>query len=228
MRAGVPVLSFPLILLIGLFVAGLVISNIIAVKLIALGPFILPAAVIVFPVTYIIGDVVTEVYGYRVARRMIWTGFAGNLLAVLAAAAGGLLPPAPFWTGQAAYREILGFAPRLLFASFTAYLVGEFANAAVLAKMKVKTGGRWMLLRFWVSTVVGETLDSAVFLTLAFWGVVPPGVLFGLIPTHAGAKTLYEFLVSPFSAALARALKRWEGVDVFDTETRLNPFLVME
>lgn len=228
MRPEAPSLSFPLTVLIGLFVAGLVISNIIAVKLIALGPFILPAAVVVFPVTYIIGDVVTEVYGYRIARRMIWTGFMGNLLAVLAAAAGGLLPAAPFWKGQAAYQEILGFAPRLLFASFTAYLVGEFANAAVLAKMKVKTGGRWMLPRFWASTVVGEVLDSAVFLTLAFLGVVPPGVLLRLIPTHAGAKILYEFLASPFSAALARALKRWEGMDVFDVETRLNPFLVME
>ena len=230
MRSNPAIPSFPLTLLVGLFVAGLVISNIIAVKLFAFGPLTLPAAVIVavivFPVTYIIGDVVTEVYGYRVARRMIWTGFAGNLLAVLAAAAGGLLPPAPFWKGQAAYQEILGFAPRLLLASFTAYLVGEFANAAVLARMKVRTRGRWMLPRFWVSTVVGETLDSAVFLTMAFLGVVPPGALLAMIPTHSGAKILYEFLASPLSAALAQALKRWEGVDVFDVEISLNPFRV--
>jgi len=228
MRSNPAIPSFPLTLLVGLFVAGLVISNIIAVKLFAFGPLALPAAVIVFPVTYIIGDVVTEVYGYRVARRMIWTGFAGNLLAVLAAAAGGLLPPAPFWKGQAAYQEILSFAPRLLLASFTAYLVGEFANAAILARMKVRTRGRWMLPRFWVSTVVGETLDSAVFLTMAFLGVVPPGALLAMIPTHSGAKILYELLASPLSAALAQALKRWEGVDVFDVDTSLNPFLVME
>jgi len=218
--------SFPLTLLVGLFVASLVISNIIAVKLFAFGPFILPAAVVVFPVTYIIGDVVTEVYGYRAARRMIWTGFAGNLLAVLAAALGGWLPPAPFWKGQEAYGEILGFAPRLLLASLTAYLAGEFVNAAVLAKMKVRTRGRWMLPRFWASTVAGETLDSIVFLVVAFLGVVPAGALLGMIPVHAGAKILYEFLASPLSAALASALKRWEGVDVFDVETSLHPFLV--
>ncbi len=228
MQGARPCASFPLMMFIGLFVAGLVISNIIAVKLIALGPFLLPAAVVVFPITYIIGDVVTEVYGYSVARRMIWVGFMGNLLAVLAAWAGGRLPPAPFWTSQPAYEAILGFAPRLLFASFTAYLVGEFANAAVLAKMKVRTQGRWMLPRFWASTVVGETLDSAVFLTLAFLGVIPVTALVGLIPIHAGAKILYEVLASPFSAALARALKRLEGIDVLDVDTRLNPFLVME
>ncbi len=220
--------SFPLMALMGLFVAGLVISNIIAVKLVALGPFILPAAVVVFPITYIIGDVVTEVYGYAATRRMIWVGFLGNLFAVLAAWVGGLLPPAPFWTEQPAYQAILGFAPRLLFASFIAYLVGEFANAVVLARMKVRTRGRWMLPRFWISTVVGETLDSAVFLTLAFWGAIPPAVLAGLIPTHAGAKILYEILISPLSGALAVALKRMEGVDVFDEATRWNPFLVTE
>ncbi len=228
MRHEAPAVSFPLMALIGLFVAGLVISNIIAVKLIALGPFLLPAAIVVFPITYIIGDVVTEVYGYRIARRMIWVGFLGNLLAVLAAWAGGRLPHAPFWTGQPAYEAILGFAPRLLFASFTAYLVGEFANAAVLAKMKVRTRGRWMLPRFWLSTVVGETLDSAVFLTLAFAGTIPLPALAGLIPTHAGAKILYEVMASPLSGALAQALKRLEGIDAFDVATRLNPFLVLE
>jgi len=228
MRREAPSFSFPLMILSGLFVAGLVISNIIAVKVVSLGPFLLPAAVVVFPITYIIGDVVTEVYGYSVARRMIWAGFLGNLLAVVAAWAGGLLPSAPFWAGQEAYQAILGFAPRLLLASFTAYLVGEFANAAVLSRMKVKTGGRWMLPRFWVSTVVGETLDSAVFLTLAFAGAIPSAALVGLIPTHAGAKILYEVLASPLSGALARALKRLEGVDAFDVAIRLNPFLITE
>ena len=209
--------SFPLMLLVGLFVSGLVISNIIAVKPIAFGPFILPAAVVVFPVTYIIGDVVAEAYGYRAARRMIWTGFAGNLLAVLAAVAGGLLPPAPFWKGQAAYQEILGFAPRLLLASWIAYLAGQFSNAALLVWMKVRTQGRWLLLRFWVSTVAGETLDSIVFLVVAFLGAIPPGTLLAMIPAHAGGKILYEVLLSPLSAALAQALRRWEG------ETRGGP-----
>jgi len=216
--------SFPLMVLSGLFVAALVIANIIAVKLVSIGPFILPAAVVVFPVTYVIGDVVTEVYGYPVARRMIWTGFLGNLMAVAAAWAGGLLPPAPFWPHQEAYDTILGFVPRLLFASLVAYLVGEFANAAVLSRMKVRTQGRWMLPRFWASTVVGETLDSTVFLTLAFFGVIPMNVLFGLIPTHAGAKILYEVLVSPISGAMAHALKRLEGMDAFDVGISLNPF----
>lgn len=222
---GTPV-SFPLAVMIGLFAAGLVVSNIIAVKAVSVGPLVLPAATVVFPVTYIIGDVVTEVYGYRTSRRMIWAGFLGNLLAVMAILAGAALPPAPFWSGQEAYRQILGMSPRVLLASLTAYLAGMFVNAAILSRMKVRTGGRWMLPRFWISTVAGETLDSAVFLLIAFWGTMPAPALLGMIPVHSGAKILYEIAVSPVSAALAVVLKRTEGLDAFDDGVRIHPLLL--
>ena len=148
-------------------------SNIIAVKLISVAGFILPAAIIIFPISYIIGDILTEVYGYRQARQVIWLGFLCNLIAVIGIWLGGLLPPAPFWAGQAAYDAILGYVPRLLVASFVAYLVGEFSNAYVLAKMKVATEGRWLWARTISSTLVGQGLDSAVFITLAFVGTIP-------------------------------------------------------
>ena len=150
------------------FVTVLVISNIIAVKLVQVFGLFLPAAVVLFPVAYIFGDVLTEVYGYSQARRVIWTGFFCNLLAVLAIWIAGLLPPAPFWTAnvystaedaQRAYSAILGFTPRLLGASFIAYLVGEFLNSFVLAKIKVRTQGRYLWIRTIASTIVGEGAD---------------------------------------------------------------------
>src|SRR5687768_5036826 len=122
---------------IALFVASLLTANIISVKLIVIGPLILPAGVVIFPVSYIVGDILTEVYGFRYARRAIWLGFAGNLMAVLAIWLTGVLPAPIFWQGQEAFNAILGFTPRLLLASVAAYLVGEFANSSVLAKMKI-------------------------------------------------------------------------------------------
>ena len=140
----------------------------------------LPAAVILFPIAYIFGDILTEVYGYAKARQVIWTGFFCNLLAVIAIWIGGLLPAAPFWaagsfttpdTAQQAYQAILGFTPRLLLASFIAYLVGEFLNSFVLAKLKVRTAGRFLWLRTISSTLVGQGADSLVFITIAFIGI---------------------------------------------------------
>ncbi|HLF89755.1 MAG TPA: queuosine precursor transporter, partial [Anaerolineales bacterium] len=152
------------------FVTTLITSNIIAVKLVNIFGLFLPAAVILFPISYIFGDILTEVYGFARARQVIWTGFFCNLVAVIAIRVGGLLPAAPFWTvvgfenpetSQQAYQAILGFTPRLLFASFIAYLVGEFLNSFVLAKLKVRTEGRHLWLRTITSTIVGEGADSA-------------------------------------------------------------------
>ena len=134
---------------------------------------VLPAAIVIFPISYIFGDVLTEVYGYRQARRVIWLGFGCNLIAVVAIWLGQVLPAASFWDGQAAYERILGYTPRLLIASFLAYLVGEFANSFVLAKMKIVTNGRWLWTRTIGSTLVGQGLDSLVFITLAFVGTIP-------------------------------------------------------
>ena len=153
----------------GIFVTCLLISNIIAVKLGAFGSFFLPVAVIIFPISYIFGDVLTEVYGYARARQVIWIGFACNLLAVLAIWLGGIITPAPFWNAniygspaeaQKAYDAILGFTPRLLTASFIAYLVGEFLNAFVIAKLKIATSGKHLWLRTITSTLVGQLADS--------------------------------------------------------------------
>lgn len=216
----------------GVFVTCLVVSNIIAVKLAAFGPFFLPAAVIVFPISYIFGDILTEVYGYARARQVIWIGFACNLLAVVAIWLGGLLPPAPFWTAgvyespegaQQAYTAMLGFAPRLLAASFIAYLAGEFLNSFVLAKMKIATAGRFLWARTIGSTLVGQLADSAVFITIAFAGVLPSGELSTLIITQWLAKSAYETVATPATYWIVNSLKRAENEDYFDRTTDFNP-----
>jgi uncharacterized integral membrane protein (TIGR00697 family) len=148
------------VIVVAIFVTCLITANITAVKLIDVLGVVLPAGVIIFPISYIAGDVLTEVYGFRQARRVIWLGFFCNLIAVLAIWLGGLLPAAAFWDGQGAYERILGYTPRLLTASFLAYLVGEFVNSIVLAKMKVATNGRWLWSRTIGSTLVGQGLDS--------------------------------------------------------------------
>ena len=165
--------SHRFIVLVALFITCLIAANITAVKLIAVFGLLLPAAIVIFPVSYILGDVLTEVYGYRQARRVIWLGFLCNLVVVATIWVGLVLPAASFWDGQAAYERILGLAPRILAASFLAYLVGEFANAFVLAKMKIATQGRWLWTRTIGSTLVGQGLDSLIFIVLAFAGTMP-------------------------------------------------------
>lgn len=209
-----------------LFVACLLTSNVIAAKLIAPGGLVLPAAVIVFPLSYILADVLTEVWGYAAARRVIWLGFVANALMVGAIWIGGELPPAPVWPGQAAYQEILGQTPRILLASFTAYLIGEFANAFVLAKLKVATAGRWLWLRTIGSTLVGQGLDSAVFITLAFAGTVAASVLATIVVSQWLVKVGYEAAATPLTYAAVAWLKRREGVDTFDYETDFNPIRI--
>ncbi|MHB0868951.1 MAG: queuosine precursor transporter [Chloroflexota bacterium] len=212
--------------LVAAFVTALVVSNIVAVKLVEIGGLVLPAAVVVFPVSYIFADVLTEVYGYTQARRAIWLGFACNLLAVVAIWAAMALPSASFWApNQPAFETILGFTPRLLFASFLAYLVGEFANAAILSRMKLLTGGRFLWSRTIGSTLVGEGLDSAVFITVAFAGILPVAVLPITIVTQWLFKVTYEVAATPLTYLIVNWLKKIEGVDAFDRETKLSPFV---
>ena len=192
------------------FVTCLITANIIAVKLISVFGLVLPAAVIIFPVSYIVGDVLTEVYGYDQARRVIWLGFFCNLIAVIAIWVGLVLPAADFWDGQAAYERILGYTPRLLVASFLAYLVGEFSNAYVLSKMKVATQGRWLWTRTIGSTLVGQGLDSLVFITVAFAGTIPAAGLAAAVVTQWLVKTAYEILATPLTYAAVGFLKREE------------------
>lgn len=211
---------------VAVFVTCLITANITAVKLIDLWGLILPAAVFIFPLSYITGDVLTEVYGYSRARRVIWLGFFCNAIVVLFVWIGQVLPPAVFWDGQAAYVRILGYTPRLLAASFLAYLVGEFANAFVLAKLKIATQGKWLWLRTIGSTLVGQGLDSAIFITLAFAGAIPGKGLFVAIITQWLAKSVYEALVTPLTYAGVNFLKRKEGIDTYDRHTKFNPLRV--
>lgn len=214
------------------FVTTLIVSNIIAVKLVSIFGLILPAAVILFPISYIFGDVLTEVYGYRRARQVIWTGFLCNLLAVVAIWAAGLLPPASVWAvgpfstpqaAQEAYQALLGYTPRLLTASFVAYLAGEFLNSLALAKLKVRTRGRFLWLRTITSTILGEGVDSAIFITLAFWGNLPGTALAQLIVVQWWFKVIYEALATPLTYWIVNALKRAENEDYFDEDTDFSP-----
>jgi uncharacterized integral membrane protein (TIGR00697 family) len=210
------------------FVTCLIVSNITAVKLITVSGFILPGAIVIFPITYIIGDVLTEVYGYAKARRVIWLGFAANLFAVATFALVGVLPAAGFWGAQEAYDTILGATPRILAASLAAYLVGEFANAYVLARLKVATEGRFLWLRTISSTVVGQSLDSAIFIVIAFAGIIPFGALILTIVVQAAAKTAYEALATPLTYLVVGWLKRAERIDTYDRDVRFNPFAITE
>jgi uncharacterized integral membrane protein (TIGR00697 family) len=211
-----------------IFISCLIAANITAVKLVSVSGLVLPAGIVIFPISYIFGDILTEVYGYRQARRVIWLGFLCNLLVVVAIWVGQVLPPASFWNGQAAYERILGYTPRLLLASFLAYLVGEFANSFVMAKMKIATQGRWLWTRTIGSTLIGEGLDSLVFMTIAFVGEIPMAVLALAIVTQWLAKSAYEAAVTPLTYVAVRFLKRREGIDVYDYDTRFNPLLLSE
>ena len=222
-------------LVTAIFVTTLTISNIIAVKLVQIGSLVLPAAVILFPISYIFGDILTEVYGYRNARKVIWIGFACNLLAVVAIYAAGVLPAASFWsagdfstpsTAQQAYTAILGFAPRLLIASFCAYLIGEFLNSFVLAKLKIRTKGKYLWLRTIGSTIIGQGADSAVFITIAFLGILPSGLLLTSILSQWLFKVAYETLATPLTYLAVNFLKRNEREDVFDENTNFNPVVI--
>jgi len=209
------------------FVTSLVTANIIAVKPIALGRLVVPAAVIIFPVSYIVGDVLTEVYGYAHARRVIWIGFACNLLAVVAIALAGRLPAAPFWSdNDAAYATILGGVPRVLAASFGAYLVGEFLNAFVLARLKVLTRGRWLWSRTIGSTLVAQLADSALFVAAAFAGVWPADQIAPAIASQWLLKSAYEAAATPATYAIVTFLKRAERQDHYDFDTSFNPFAI--
>jgi uncharacterized integral membrane protein (TIGR00697 family) len=197
------------------FVTALVVSNIIAVKLVEVSGRVFPAGLVIFPLSYLLGDVLTEVYGIRAARRVIWLGFACNLLAVGAILAAIHLPAADFWhENEAAYEQILGTTWRLFLASLAAYVVGELANAYVLAAMKGATGGRWLWTRTIGSTIVGEGLDSAIFITIAFAGT--SAALANPIVTTWLIKVGWETLATPLTYAVVGYLKRTEGVDAYD------------
>lgn len=184
------------------------------------------AGVMFFPVSYIIGDVLTEVYGYAHARRVIWTGFAALMFMAFMAAVVVALPPAKGWPGQPAYEFVFGNSWRIVAASMAAFWAGEFANSFVLSKMKLLTGGRHLWTRTIGSTVVGQGLDSLIFYPLAFYGLVgwPIEQLWEVVLSQWVIKTAWEALLTPVTYAAVGFLKRREGVEVFDTDTNFSPF----
>lgn len=208
-----------------LFITGLITSNIIAVKLANFWGYVLPSAVIIFPVTYIIGDILTEVYGYRVARRVIWFGFACNLFAVASIWLAGMLEPVNSELGEA-YQLVLGSTFRILGASFLAYLAGEFLNAFVLAKLKSLTGGRWLWFRTNSSTILGQGIDTIIFISLAFVGSVPARILLDIVFLQWGTKVLYEAVATPFTYLIVGYFKRAESMDVYDNRLSIKNLLI--
>ena len=206
------------------FVAVLIISNVASAKFVRLGPFSFDGGTILFPISYIFGDILTEVYGYARSRRVIWTGFACTALMAVTLAIVGALPPAEGWQGQAAYMSILGQTPRIVLASLVAYFSGEFSNSYVLARMKVLTQGRWLWARTIFSTVVGEGADSLLFVLIAFYGAQPPDLLRAVIISNYVFKVSLEALATPITYALINRLKRIEREDYYDYDTNFSPF----
>ena len=213
-------------LVVALYVTSLITANTVAVKVLEIGPWVTDAGLITFPIAYIVGDVLTEVYGYAAARRVIWLGFLCNLIAVGTFQLAGALPAESSWQNQGAYETIFGSTPRLLLASFCAYLIGEFANSYLLARMKVMTQGRWLWTRTIGSTIVGQGLDSIVFVLIAFGGVFSTGVLQDMVVTNWVLKTAYETVMTPVTYLVVNKLKQVEGIDTFDRDTNFSPVAV--
>jgi len=218
--------------LMAAFVAILLLSNIIGaskpsyIPLPGGGEWSFGAGVLFFPVSYIIGDVLTEVYGYANARRVIWTGFAALIFMAFMAAVVVALPPARGWPGQEAYEFVFGNSWRIVLASITAFWVGEFANSFVLARMKILTKGKYLWIRTIGSTVVGQGFDSLIFYPLAFYGLAgwPPEQLWQVVVSQWIIKTSWEAILTPVTYVVVGWLKRHEGVDVYDEGTDFSPF----
>lgn len=208
------------------FVVVLLISNLVGQKICAIGPFRISGAQLLFPITYIFGDIFTEVYGYAGSRRAIWLGFFACALLSLMGWITVALPPAPEWHNQGAFETVFYTVPRMVVASLVAFLAGEFANSLTLAKMKVFTQGKHLWSRVIGSTVVGQAVDTIVLVFVAFGGTQPVSALLRLIASAYIGKVLYEVVATPATYVVVNFLKRKEGVDVFDTHTNFSPFHV--
>jgi len=221
--------------LINIFIVVLIVSNLIAPKAVALwvpglstwigGPLTVSAAQMLFPITYIFGDVFTEVYGYSASRRAIWVGFMAGAIMALFGLFAIWLPPAPGFKDQAAYEALFGVVPRNLAGSLLAYWCGEFANSLTVAKMKILTDGRYLWTRTVGSTIVGQAVDTSIVIVIIFWGS-PMSRMINLIVSGYIFKVVYEVIATPLTYWVVNTLKRREGVDFFDRSTNLNPFAI--
>ncbi len=206
------------------FVVILLVSNLLAQKICLIGPFAVSGAVILFPITYIFGDIFTEVYGFAASRRAIWLGFFGTALLYLVGAITIALPPAPGWHNQQAFATVFGIIPRILAASLIAFWAGEFANSYTMARLKLVTDGRALWTRTIGSTVVGQAVDTVLVITLTFAGTTTTRILVNMILTGYLLKVAYEVLATPLTYLVINALKRAEHSDAFDTAHDFNPF----
>lgn len=209
-----------------LFCVCLITANVLETKQMSFGPISITGGIIVFPISYIINDCVCEVWGYRKTRMLIWLGFLMNFLFVVFAAICDAIPGAPYWDNDAGFHAIFGLAPRITAASFLAFVVGSFANAYVMSRMKVSSQGRNFSLRAIISTILGETADSLIFFPLALGGVVPNSELPVLIISQIVLKTLYEILILPVTIQVVRFTKRHEGIDEYDKNINYNIFSI--
>jgi uncharacterized integral membrane protein (TIGR00697 family) len=210
------------------FVSVLLISNIASTKIVDLKWFVFDGGTLLFPLSYIFGDIMTEVYGYKRARSVIWLGFFMALLMSVVLIVIGKLPAASDWGNQAAYDAILGLTPRIVLASLVAYLCGSFSNSFILSKMKIWTGGKMLWARTIGSTVVGELVDSTLFVMIAFFGILPNSLLLTIIISNYLFKTAIEIIFTPATYKVVNFLKQKEGEDYYDTNTNFNPFIVKE
>jgi uncharacterized integral membrane protein (TIGR00697 family) len=214
--------------LVTVFVVILVISNIMGQKICAFGPLRVSGAQVLFPITYIFGDIFTEVYGYAASRKAIWFGFFASALLSVMSVFCVLLPAAPEWPNQQAFATVFYTVPRLVVASLLAYWCGEFANSYTLAKMKILTGGKHLWMRTIGSTLVGQAADSIIVMFVGFYGVVPVSTIIRLIISGYLAKVIYEAVMTPLTYLVVDFLKRKEKVDYFDYKTDFNPFVASE
>ncbi|HEX5283360.1 MAG TPA: queuosine precursor transporter [Bryocella sp.] len=215
-------------ILITLFVVILLVSNLVAQKIIRIGPFATSGAIILFPITYIFGDIFTEVYGYTASRRAIWLGFIGTALMYGIAAIVIALPADPAFRNQQAFVAVFGILPRILIASLIAFWAGEFANSYTMARLKLLTRGRWLWTRTVGSTIVGQAVDTTIVILITFIGTYPAATLAKIILTSYFLKVAYEALATPLTYLVVNFLKRAEQSDPFDAHTNFNPFRLAE
>jgi len=208
------------------FVSVLLISNVASSKILVLGPFDFDGGTILFPLSYIFGDILTEVYGYGRSRKIIWMGFFMSIMMAAVFMIVGKLPPSASWDGQSAYEMILGWTPRIVLASVIAYLIGEFLNSYILAKIKVWMNGRFLFVRTITSTFVGELFDTLIFSLIAFYGALDNDLLIAVIVSNYIFKVGVEIIFTPITYLIVGWLKKSEGVDVYDKKTNFNPFKV--
>ena len=211
-------------ILLGIFVAVLLISNIASTKILTFWKFTFDGGTLLFPLSYIFGDVLTEVYGYQRSRRVIWTGFFGAALMSLVLYVVQVLPPAADWLNQDAYESLIGFVPRIVMGSLLAYFAGEFSNSYILSKLKIKTKGKYLWMRTIGSTLVGEGIDTLIFCLVAFYGLLPNSLLISVIVSNYIFKCGVEILFTPVTYLFVGFLKKKEQEDHYDRGISYNPF----